>query len=88
MDSALAQGMEDPCQASATENQTSLTGVSSSCKFTRVKKIITTLHVAFLAIGFAFALTGCDVKKTEPSPMENEPPPDPAKPDIPGEKDE
>ena len=86
MDFALAQGMGDACQAPATENQTALTGASSSGKFTRVKKIITTLQVALLAMGFAFALTGCG-EKAEPSPMENEPPPDPAKPDIPGEND-
>ena len=51
-----------------------------------MKKIINTLQVALLAMGFAFALTGCG-EKAEPSPMENEPPPDPAKPDIPGEND-
>ena len=63
-----------------------MTVANSSGKFTHVKKMITTLQVAILAMGFAFALTGCD-EKSKPSPMENEPPPDPAKPDIPGEKD-
>ncbi|MDP7011068.1 MAG: hypothetical protein QF685_06790 [Verrucomicrobiota bacterium] len=49
-----------------------------------MKRIMTTLHVAVLAVGFTFLLAGCG-ETTEPSPMENEPPPDPAKPDIPGE---
>jgi predicted small lipoprotein YifL len=49
-----------------------------------VKKVITALQVAVLATGFTFALTGCG-GKTEPGPMENEPPPDPAKPLIPDE---
>jgi hypothetical protein len=76
--------MEDACQTAATENQTALTTANSSGKFTRVKRIMTTLHVAVLAVGFTFLLAGCG-ETTEPSPMENEPPPDPAKPDIPGE---
>ena len=84
MDVALAQGMEDTCQAPESAYQAALTWVNSSNKFTRVKKIITTLQVAVLAMGFALALTGCG-EKTEPSPMEHEPPPDPAKPLIPGE---
>ena len=76
--------MEDARQAPEPAYQAPLTVVNSSNKFTRVKKIITTLQVAVLAMGFALALTGCG-EKTEPGPMENEPPPDPAKPDIPGE---
>ena len=84
MDFALAQWMEDACQAPATKNQTALTVANSSGRFTRMKNIITTLQVTVLALGFAFALTGCG-EKTEPSPMENEPPPDPEKPLIPGE---
>tara|TARA_B100000959_G_scaffold167943_1_gene175960 strand:+ start:609 stop:803 length:195 start_codon:yes stop_codon:yes gene_type:complete len=61
-----------------------LTVVNFSGRFTRVKKVITALQVAVLATGFTFALTGCG-GKTEPGPMENEPPPDPAKPLIPDE---
>ena len=76
--------MEDARQAPEPAYQAALTVVNSSNKFTRVKKIITTLQVAVLAVGFALALTGCG-EETEPGPMENEPPPDPAKPDIPGE---
>ena len=63
--------MEDARQAPEPAYQTALTVVNSSNKFTRVKKIITTLQVAVLAMGFAFALTGCR-EKTEPGPMENE----------------
>ena len=84
MDFALAQWMEDACQAPKSAYQTALTVANPSGKFARVKNIITTLQVAVLAMGFAFALTGCG-EKTEPSPMEHEPPPDPAKPLIPGE---
>jgi hypothetical protein len=48
-----------------------------------VKRIITVLQVSVLAIGLAFVLTGCSDE--EPSPMKEEPPPNPDNPDIPPE---
>jgi uncharacterized lipoprotein YehR (DUF1307 family) len=51
-----------------------------------VKKPITTLQVAVVVVGLAFALTGCgesDEEKEAQNPLKDEPRPDPAKPDIP-----
>jgi hypothetical protein len=48
-----------------------------------VKKIITALQVSVLAVGLAFVVTGCSDE--EPSPIKEEPPPNPDNPDIPPE---
>ena len=48
-----------------------------------MKRIITALQVSVLAVGLAFVVTGCSDE--EPSPMKEEPPPNPDNPDIPPE---
>ena len=80
--------MENTCQTpQSTGHEVILTGAYNSDRFSRVKKIINTLQIAVLAIGFAFALTGCGEKEA-PNPLENAEPPDPEKPLIPGEDED
>ena len=88
MDVALAQGMENTSQTPrSTDHEVILTRAYNSDKFSCVKKIINTLQITVLAIGFAFALTGCG-EKEPPNPLEHAEPPDPEKPDIPGEDED
>jgi len=77
--------MGDACQTpQSTDHEVILTRADNSGKFTRVKKILWMIPAAVMAMSVVLAMTGCG-KKEDPSPMENEEPPNPENPDIPGE---